>query len=236
MGNVRRGGVALSDLLRLAGPDDGAEYVISAGLDHGVYDSAYHDHYEKDLPLDKALDGTTLVALAVNGAPLPARRGGPVRLVVPGYYGTNSTKWLTSLTVSDRRSTGAFTTKYYMDPPADDSAIATPVWELAPNSLLVAPVDEGVHVGRSVEIWGWAWACEPVTGVDVSVDGGQTWTSAEVTSRTGHAWQRFTLGWTPSSVGEHILACRATNRSGATQPSAPRRNRIHQRVVFVTQE
>ncbi|MFG3018836.1 hypothetical protein ACGFZQ_09830 [Streptomyces sp. NPDC048254] len=59
---------------------------------------------------------------------------------------------------------------------------------------------------------------------------------AGTTSRSGHAWQRFTLAWTPSSVGEHILACRATTRSGATQPSTPRRNRIHQRVVFVTQE
>ncbi|MFF3851005.1 molybdopterin-dependent oxidoreductase [Streptomyces sp. NPDC002328] len=236
VGNVQWGGVLLSDLLRLAEPENEAAYVISAGIDHGVYDSAYHDHYEKDLPLDKAVDGTTLVALTVNGAPLPPRRGGPVRLVVPGYYGTNSTKWLTSLTVSDRRSTGAFTTKYYMDPPADVSSQATPVWELAPNSCLVAPVDEDVAVGKPVEIWGWAWACEPVACVDVSVDGGQTWTSAEVTSRTGHAWQRFTLAWTPSSVGEHILACRATTLSGATQPSTPRRNRIHQRVVFVTQE
>ncbi|MFJ5032346.1 hypothetical protein ACIQB5_30485 [Streptomyces sp. NPDC088560] len=98
------------------------------------------------------------------------------------------------------------------------------------------PVDADVHVGRPVEIWGWAWAHEPVTRVDVSVDGGQRWTSAEVTSRTGHAWQRFTLTWTPSSVGEHILACRATTNTGATQPSTPRRNRTHQRVVFVTQE
>lgn len=53
VGNVRWGGVRLSELLRLAGPDDGSAYVISAGLDHGVYDSAYHDHYEKDLPWTK---------------------------------------------------------------------------------------------------------------------------------------------------------------------------------------
>ncbi|MEU6375242.1 molybdopterin-dependent oxidoreductase [Streptomyces sp. NPDC046909] len=236
VGNVRWGGVRLSELLGLAGPEDEAAYVISVGVDHGRYDSAYHDHYEKDLPLGKALDGTTLVALTVNGAPLPVRRGGPVRLVVPGYYGTNSTKWLTSLTVSDRRSTGAFTTKYYMDPTADARAQATPVWELAPNSILVAPADAHVHVGKPVEIWGWAWAHEPVTEVDVSVDGGHTWTSAQVAGRTGHAWQRFSFAWTPSSVGEHILACRATTDSGTTQPSTPRRNRIHQRIIFVTQE
>ncbi|MFK0280886.1 molybdopterin-dependent oxidoreductase [Streptomyces sp. NPDC090499] len=236
MGNVRWGGVRLSDLLDLAGVEEGAAYVISTGIDEGVYDRTYHERYEKDLPLHKALDGTALVALTVNGAALPVLRGGPVRLVVPGYYGTNSTKWLTSLTLSHRRSTGAFTTKYYMDPPEDGSTEATPVWELAPNSCLVAPVDGDVHVGKPVDIWGWAWASEPVTGVDVSVDGGHTWAPAELAPRIGHGWQKFTLSWTPPSVGEHILACRATTGSGATQPSTPRRNRIHQRLVFVTQE
>lgn len=115
---------------------------------------------------------------------------------MPGYYGTNSTKWLTSLTVSDRRSAGAFTTTYYMDPPEDGTRTATPVWALAPNSCLVAP--------------------------------------AEVAERVDRAWQKFSLIWTPAAVGEHVLACRATTRSGATQPATPRRNRIHQRVVFVT--
>ncbi|MER6027645.1 molybdopterin-dependent oxidoreductase [Streptomyces sp. NPDC001851] len=234
VGNVRWGGVPLSELLGLAGIEDGSAYVISTGADHGVFDSRYHERYEKDLPLGKAMDGTALVALTVNGSPLPVRRGGPVRLVVPGYYGTNSTKWLTSLTVSDRRSAGAFTTTYYMDPPGEGSSVATPVWELAPNSCLVAPVDGQVHPGRPVEIWGWAWACEPVARVDVSVDGGHTWAPAEVAARTGHAWQRFALTWTPSALGEHVLACRATTHSGATQPSTPRRNRVHQRVVFVT--
>ncbi|MEU3780200.1 molybdopterin-dependent oxidoreductase [Streptomyces sp900129855] len=236
MGNVRWGGVRLSELLDLAGTEEGAAYVISTGLDHGVYDSTYHARYEKDLPLARALDGTTLVALSVNGVALPVRRGGPVRLVVPGYYGTNSTKWLTSLMVSDRRSTGAFTTRYYMDPPADGSSEATPVWELAPNSCVVAPLDGEVHVGTPVEIWGWAWASEPVASVDVSIDGGQTWAPAYVTSRTGHAWQKFTLSWTPTSVGEYLLACRATTLSGATQPLTSRRNRVHQRVVFVGQK
>jgi DMSO/TMAO reductase YedYZ molybdopterin-dependent catalytic subunit len=235
VGNVRWGGVRLSDLLRLAGVNDSAGYVISTGLDHGVFDGAYHARYEKDLPLAKALDGSALVALTVNGAPLPVRRGGPVRLVVPGYYGTNSTKWLATLTVSDRRSTGPFTTTYYMDPPEDGVGAATPVWELAPNSCLVAPVDGAVHVGEPVEIWGWAWASEPVTSVEVTIDGGHSWIPAEVDPRSQYEWQRFTLRWTPASVGEHLLASRAATRSGATQPLTPRRNRIHQRLVFVTQ-
>ncbi|MER6382854.1 molybdopterin-dependent oxidoreductase [Streptomyces sp. NPDC001250] len=234
-GNVRWSGVRLGELLGMAGIEEGATHVISTGIDHGVYDGTHHERYEKDLPLAKALDGSVLVALSVNGASLPVRRGGPVRLVVPGYYGTNSTKWLDSLTVADRRSTGPFTTRYYMDPPGDGSDRAVPVWELAPNSCLVAPVDGDAYVGEPVEIWGWAWANEPVRSVEVTTDGGRHWTFARVTPRTAYGWQRFSCPWTPGTVGEHVLACRATTNSGATQPATPRRNRVHQRVVFVDQ-
>ena len=235
VGNVRWGGVGLSDILDLAGIDEQAAYVISAGCDHGVYGSEYHARYEKDLPITKALDGTTLVALTINGDPLPVRRGGPVRLVVPGYYGTNSTKWLSALAVSDRRSTSAFTTTYYMDPPEDGSSSATPAWALAPNSCIVSPVNGKVHVGTSVEIWGWAWAADPVSAVEVSLDAAHTWNPAQVAPRTGHTWQKFTFTWTPAFAGEYVLACRATASSGATQLLTPRRNRIYQRIIFVTQ-
>ncbi|MEV5872880.1 molybdopterin-dependent oxidoreductase [Streptomyces sp. NPDC052101] len=233
VGNVRWTGVRLTDLLGLAGIADGAAYVISTGVDHGVFDGTRHERYEKDLPLARALDGSALVALSVNGVPLPVRRGGPLRLVVPGYYGTNSTKWLDSLTVSDHRSAGAFTTRYYMDRPDDGSGDAVPVWELAPNSCLVAPVDGTVHAGEPVEIWGWAWADEPVRSVEVTTDGGRHWTPARVAPRSAYGWQRFSCPWTPRSAGEYVLACRATTDSGATQPTTPRRNRVHQRIVFV---
>lgn len=237
VGNVRWGGVRLSDLLELAGPLPDGNYVISAGCDRGVYDSSFHDHYEKDLPLDKATDGTVLLALTINGVPLPVVRGGPVRLVVPGYYGTNSTKWLTTLTVSDARSPGAFTTRYYMDPPQDGTGAATPVWDLAPNSCIVGPADGDVHPGRSTEVWGWAWAGhEPVSTVEVSTDGGLSWDQAQVRGRQGNEWQHFSYFWDPPSVGEYILASRCSTPSGATQPVTPRRNQIHRRLVFVTQE
>jgi sulfane dehydrogenase subunit SoxC len=234
-GNVRWGGVRLRDLLEAAGTGQDAAYVISAGCDHGTFDSVHHDRYEKDLPIGKALDGSVLVALSLNGDALPVAHGGPVRLVVPGYYGTNSTKWLTELRLSDRRSAGAFTTRYYMDPPSPSSPAATPVWKLAPNCCLVAPADGQAHLGRPVEIWGWAWAAEPVSSVEVTTDGGMTWAAARVTDRVDYGWQRFSLPWTPSCLGEHILACRAATRDGQTQPATARRNRIYQRVIFVTQ-
>lgn len=115
VGNVEWTGVRLADLLRLVNVKDEARFVISKGIDQGVYNKVYYSGYEKDLPLEKALDPNVLIALAINNEPITVERGGPVRLVVPGYYGTNSTKWLTQLVVSDVRSTSDFTTKYYMD-------------------------------------------------------------------------------------------------------------------------
>lgn len=236
VGNVRWGGVPLRDLLAMAGPVEDAGYVISSGCDRGFFGSGYHNRYEKDLPLDKALDGTVLIALTINGDALPVRRGGPMRLVVPGYYGTNSTKWLTTLTVSSHRSPGAFTTQYYMDPPLDGGRGTRPVWDLAPNSCIVAPVDGQVHPGQLTDIWGWAWAgSEPVSSVEVSTDGGLTWEQAHLDERRGHEWQRFTFPWTPPSLGEHLLCSRARTPSGAVQPLAPHRNQIYRRFIFVTQ-
>lgn len=236
VGNVKWGGVPLRDLVGMAGPGEDAGYVISTGCDRGNYGSGLHDRYEKDLPLDKALDGTVLIALSVNGAALPIRRGGPVRLVVPGYYGTNSTKWLTTLTVSTNRSPGAFTTQYYMDPPLDGDRDPRPVWDLAPNSCIVAPVDGTVHAGQFTEIWGWAWAGnEAVSSVEVSTDGGLTWGQAHLDERQVHEWQRFILPWTPPSVGEYLLCSRARTPCGAVQPLTPHRNQIHRRLIFVTQ-
>ncbi|MBE1865873.1 molybdopterin-dependent oxidoreductase [Bacillus subtilis] len=84
-------------------------------MDQGVYNHEYYSKYEKDLSLAKALNPNVLIALEITMSPLTVERGGPVRLVVSGYYGTNSTKWLTHLTVSGSRSNSAFTAKYYVD-------------------------------------------------------------------------------------------------------------------------
>lgn len=130
IGNVVWTGVRLVDLLKIVTVKDEAQFVISKGIDQGIYNDDYYSEYEKDLPLEKALDPNVLIALAINGEPLTVEGGGPVRLVVPGYYGTNSTKWLTELVISNVRSTSAFTTKYYMDrETVDGQIIETPVWD-----------------------------------------------------------------------------------------------------------
>jgi len=236
VGAVQWGGALLADVLDLAGPGPAARFVISSGCDHGTFAGAHHDRYEKDLPLTALDSSEVLVATHINGRPMPVERGGPVRLVVPGYYGTNSTKWLTRLALSTDRSPSAFTTTFYMDPPTEQGGPRRPVWALAPNSVIVAPVDGQVHAGVRTEVWGWAWAAEPVTAVDISIDGGHTWDTATVEDRTQRSWQRFSHAWTPASVGEHILVSRAATARGAVQPDAPLRNRQFRRLIFVTLE
>ncbi len=234
IGNVVWGGVPLRDILGMVRPREGAAYVISRGVDHGRFAGDNYDAYEKDLPLARAMDPDVLVALTINGEPLPIDRGGPVRLVVPGYYGTNSTKWLSQLTLSGKRSPGAFTTRYYMDRETVDGVQRdTPVWAVAPNAILVAPANGALLPPGPTRIWGWAWSDRPVARVDVSIDGGASWASAAVESRRERSWQHFELEWSPRSVGEYVLLARVTDADGNAQPLHERRNRAPAAIVFV---
>ena len=118
--NVVWSGVRLSDLLADCEPDPAARYVWSSGADYGTFEGDLCEAFVKDLPLDRVADDV-LIAFAMNGSPLPPENGYPVRLVVPGYYGTNSVKWLNRLTVSETRASGPFTTRWYNDPVRDAS-------------------------------------------------------------------------------------------------------------------
>ena len=186
-------------------------------------------------PISKALDGSSLVALSLNGEPLPVAHGGPVRLVVPGYYGTNSTKWLTELRLSGHRSAGAFTTRYYMDPPSTSSPTADAGVGTGAQLAVLSPRPMARRILASR--WKSGAGPGPRSRSPPSRSpptAAMTWATARVADRIDYGWQRFSLPWTPSCLGEHILACRAATRDGKTQPATARRNRIYQRLIFVT--
>jgi DMSO/TMAO reductase YedYZ molybdopterin-dependent catalytic subunit len=232
--NVRWGGARFADILRNCEPLPNARFVWSYGADYGSFGGLKHDAYVKDLPLARAACDV-LIAYELNGAPLPPEHGFPARLVVPGFYGTNSVKWLTRITLAETRAGGAFTTRWYNDPVADDEGSAegantVPVWSVAPESVIVAPAPgESIARDKSIEIWGWAWADAGIERVEVSTDSGANWSLAELEAREERAWQRFTLTWRPAEPGPISFACRATSRDGTTQPMSGRRNAI-QRV------
>jgi DMSO/TMAO reductase YedYZ molybdopterin-dependent catalytic subunit len=135
-------------------------YVWLGGADYGVFDGESCEAFVKDLPLERVA-ADVLVAYEMNGAPLRPEHGYPARLVVPGYYGTNSVKWLNRLSLAEKRANGPFTTRWYNDPILNADGRPTgrtvPVWSIAPESVIVSPApDQTLSAGEDVEIWGWA--------------------------------------------------------------------------------
>jgi len=235
--NVSWTGARLAEVLRDCQPKQEAKFLWSYGADHGELGGTEHPAYVKDLPLER-VQSDVLLAYELNGAPLPPEHGFPVRLVVPGFYGTNSVKWLTRITAADSRATGAFTTRWYNDPVLDadgrDSGTNVPVWSVAPESVIVSPAPaQSLERGVPVEIWGWAWADSGIAAVNVSIDAGATWLEAKVEPRVERSWQRFTLRWSPADPGPYILCSAATSHDGATQPDHGHRNAIHRVEVRV---
>jgi sulfane dehydrogenase subunit SoxC len=223
--NVVWRGVDLADLLRRCGIRNEARFLWAYGLDHGGYDGVSAEWYVKDMPLTRLGEGGVLLAYAVNGEPLTPEHGFPLRLVVPGYYGTNAVKWLWRLELAEARAGGPFTTELYNDP--DPSTGGTrPVWAAPPEALIVAPAP-GLLAAAPVEIWGWAWAAAGVAQVEVSVDGGGSWLPARLEDRRQWSWQRFAFDWRPGATGSFTLAARATDKRGVIQPMTKARNAVH---------
>jgi DMSO/TMAO reductase YedYZ molybdopterin-dependent catalytic subunit len=235
--NVVWGGVWLADLIAECRPRTEARFLWASGADHGTLQGVTCDAYVKDVPLERVANDV-LVAYEMNGAPLRLENGYPARLVVPGYYGTNSVKWLRRLTLADVRASGPFTTRWYSDIVRDETGQPTgktrPVWSIAPESVIVSPAPNQVlKSGEPVEVWGWAWADGGVDAVDVGIDSASDWMQAAVERPTGREWQRFSATWRPERRGAHELCSRARSGDGRSQPSSGARNAIHRVLIEV---
>jgi DMSO/TMAO reductase YedYZ molybdopterin-dependent catalytic subunit len=226
VGTAEWTGVRLAALLNDAGVHDDAVEVVFTGLDRGV-EGGVEQLYERSLTVADAQRDDVLLAYACNGAPLPPQHGFPLRLVVPGWYGMTSVKWLQRITVVDEPFTGyQMVTGYRMRADGDDAG--TPITRMEPRSLLVPPgipdfmtrrrfLPPGRHRlnGRAWSGWG------PVERVDVSTDGGASWAPATLGDPPGPAaWAPFTFDW-DATEGEHILSARAHDATGRSQPQAP---------------
>jgi DMSO/TMAO reductase YedYZ molybdopterin-dependent catalytic subunit len=154
-----------------------ARFLWSFGLDGGSFADETCDWFVKDLPLARLQAGSVLIAYELNGAPLPPEHGFPARLVVLGYYGTNSVKWLWRLCLAEHRIEGLFTRRLYNDAlEAPDIAAglpsSRPVWATAPESIIVAPAPDTVLAAdETTDIWGWAWSFRGIAAVEITVTG-----------------------------------------------------------------
>jgi len=235
--NVEWRGVLLRDILEQAQIAPSCRYLWAYGLDYGIfkaasYSSPLQQHYVKDLPVDYVMTHDVIIATHLNGEPLSPKHGFPARIVAPGYYGTNSVKWLCRVEAADRRANAHFTQELYSDRiPGSDTP--KPVWEIEPESIIVSPGTGSELSQADMLISGWAWSATEVESVEVSTDGGVTWAAAEVEPRQNACWQRFGYQWVVNHAGHHELLSRATDRNGRTQPLDGARNSVHRIGITV---
>ena len=179
-------------------------------------------HYSRGLPIAKALDDV-LLATHMNGEPLPAHHGFPLRAIVPGWYGAASVKWLDRITLTNEPDRGFFSTFDYATferTPAGEQL--TPLTGMVVKSSLARPArGERVPAGENVVVRGAAWAGErAIAKVEFSSDGGKTWADADlVDDPQPLVWTRWRFDWTPPKPGGHTLTSRATDDAGNVQPA-----------------
>ncbi len=227
VGTARWRGIPVAALLREAGVGEGAVEVLFTGSDRGV-EGGEEQAYERSLPVDALLEGDALLAYDVNGIPLPPQHGAPLRLIVPGWYGMTSVKWLERITVLDAPFAG-YQMRHAYRVRLHEYEEGEPITEIAPRSLMIPPgIPEYMTRSRIVpagfcELSGRAWCgSSEIVQVDVSTDGGATWSPARLgdASLGRWAWRAWTFAW-EAEPGEHELCCRARAADGSEQPLEP---------------
>jgi DMSO/TMAO reductase YedYZ molybdopterin-dependent catalytic subunit len=229
VGTARWTGTPLSSLLREAGVADGAIDVIFTGADHGIERGQEQD-YQRALPVAEAMGDGVMLAYEMNGAPLPPQHGAPLRLIVPGWYGMAHVKWLRRITVVAEPFDGFQMRAYRFRDSPDDPGI--PLTRIEPRALLIPPGFPDFMSRRrvvrsgNVLIEGRAWSgWAEVTAVQISIDGGDTWESADLDPRLdSYGWARWSWTWR-AEPGSYLLSARATDASGRTQPLGQRWSR-----------
>ncbi|HMC10906.1 MAG TPA: sulfite oxidase [Pirellulaceae bacterium] len=216
-------GVPLCDVLELAGIDEATVEIVCEGADVGTEpDHPEPMHFARGLPLAKALQRDTLLALRMNGEPLTPSHGFPLRLLVPGWYGVASVKWLTRLEASRVPFRGYFqTVKYTIKRGTGDQQVTLPLQDMAVKSEIVRPfAGEALALGKQ-RVFGLAWAGEePVGKVELSTDGGKTWGQTDLLGPWApYSWTLWEYLWNVKNAGSYELLSRATSITGRTQPT-----------------
>jgi sulfite dehydrogenase (cytochrome) subunit A len=225
-GNAKWTGVPLKSILDYAQVKAGAVDVSFNGLDVPPLSSIAD--FVKALSIDHARDGEVMVAYAMNDQPLPMVNGFPLRLVVPGWYGTYWVKALSDITVLPQPFSNFWTDKAYRIPndpngtesPQNLAKDTVPINKFNVRSIFVRPEPNEVwHAGIRNEIEGVAFdSGYGIRRVEVSTDGGASWVDARLDPELGkYSWRRWRMLWTPAKRGQYRLVARATNAVGETQ-------------------
>ena len=226
VGNAEWTGVPLSILLDRAGVSSGAGEVILEGADGGKLEDpkspAGELRFARSIPLTKAREDV-LLAYKMNEVDLPAQHGFPLRAIVPGWYAMASIKWLERIIVTSKPFNGYYQTlDYAYWKRRGEIADLVPLSEIAIKAEIARPGQgEIVSANSKVRIYGAAWTSDDeITKVEVSTDGGSTWSEAKLIGvAKRNAWRLWEFDWkTPSKPGKQKLIARATDSRGRTQP------------------
>ena len=222
IGTAEWAGVTLWPLLEKAGIHDDVVEFVFTGADRGIQGEIEQD-YQRSLTVDEAKRPEVMLAYLMNGHPLQPQHGFPLRLVVPGWYGMTSVKWLTSIEAVTEPFRGyQQTPAYHFTNSADEEGEA--VTQIRPRSLMVPPgIPDFFSRHRIVEaghvrLFGRAWSGSgSVERVEVAID--VEWSDATLGTPVGDfAWRSWTFDW-DAQPGEHLVSCRATDSQGQVQPT-----------------
>jgi DMSO/TMAO reductase YedYZ molybdopterin-dependent catalytic subunit len=225
-------GVRLRDVLKAAGPKASAVYTAHFSSDQHLSGDASKLTLSRGVPLAKAMDEHTLIVWAINGKPLHPENGLPVRLIVPGWPGSCSQKWLTKITLRDKEHDGAGMGGYSyrvpkmpMVPGGTTPESNMRVMDYMPVRSIITSVANGAELPagtRKLAVSGHSWAGEKtVKAVDVSIDYGATWIPAEAAKPVNRfAWQSWKATVPFPSAGYYEIWSRATDSDGIAQAFA----------------
>jgi DMSO/TMAO reductase YedYZ molybdopterin-dependent catalytic subunit len=234
VGNAKWTGVRLRDLLAKAGVKEKPVEVSFAGLDEPPMPEV--PKFVKSLSFDHANDGEVMVAYAMNDAPLPMLNGYPLRLVVPGWFATYWVKSLSQINVLNEAFHNFWMDKAYRIPANPEGAETAqalakdtvPINRHTVRAIFVTPEPaEKIDASKPIEIEGVAFDDgHGIAKVEVSTDGGKTWSDATLDKDLGkYSWRRWRMSWKPPGPGRFTLMARATNNAGVTQVAEQHWNR-----------
>jgi sulfite oxidase len=227
VGNARWAGVPLREVLLRAGVGENAAHSAFSGLDE-VEGKSGSINYGGSVPLHKAMGTEILLAYEMNGEPLPREHGFPLRVVVPGYVGARSVKWLSGIVLQESPSDNYYQDHEYKLFPPDvteetvDYSEGLMLGEMQVNAVICDPEGGEDLVAGSVPVRGYAIAGggRRVERVDVSADGGRTWVQADLAEGADDPWAwSLWEGTVELDRGEHRLVARAVDSAATTQPA-----------------
>jgi DMSO/TMAO reductase YedYZ molybdopterin-dependent catalytic subunit len=224
VGNARWAGPLLSTLLYQADLKPEAKHVWFEAADRAPLPDV--PAFVRSIPIEKAL-GDTLVALRMNGSPLPRRHGAPARILVPGWFGMASTKWVTRIRAEATPSDNHwFARGYHYVYPGEDPASAPPVQEVKVKSIVTWPLEGSRLPGGAIHFAGFAWGGPAgIRLVEISLDEGQSWRPVFLAPETSPtAWRDWSVDLPVPSHQRLSVMVRAIDGNGQQQPLQARAN------------